>query len=181
MVIAIKFRNTNEIQEYYQAQLSKGNQSAFKNIKRADGKPFQIITDKILTAEADRLRKCIQKHLDDYYSSYTPKYYVRTYGLRDALTVQTAVQYSGSRKYIGLYFDESKSWGRSVVTGSMNGWKPYLMNFGWKDTGHATAHFQGYRGYGFIEKGIKDWKSNLQHPIDIEFGDSSLDFLSRIL
>ena len=183
-MVKFKFRNINEIQKYYQDQINKGNQSAFKDIKDKNGKPLEIISDKILLDEAERLRKCVQQHIDDYYSSYEPEYYIRTarpYGLRDAFTAQTSVQYDGNKKYIGLYFDDSKSWGKSLVTGELNGYKPYLINFGFKDTSYINPHFHGYRGYRFIEKGILDWKRDLKYHIDIEFSDSSLEFLNRIL
>ena len=177
----MKFRNSDDILKYYQEQLSKGNNSAFKDIKSQDGQSFSIITNETLTAEANRLKNCIQKHIEDYYNSYTPNYYIRTNGLKNALTVQASVQSNGNKRYIGLYFDESKSWGKSLITEEWNGWKPYLINTGWKDTSRIEPYFQGYRGYGFIEKGIRDWKQNLKYSIDIEFSDSSLDFLNRIL
>ena len=185
-MVRIKFRNTAEIQKYYQEQILKGNQSAFKNIKSKDGKSSAIISDEVLITEADRLRRCIQKYIDEFYKQpyYTGRPQLREYRLQKALKVNADVKYDGNKKYIGLYFDDSKSWGESVVTGELTGYKPYLINFGWQVIKNVwfknIYRFGYYEGFHFIEKGIEEWKSDLKYHIDIEFSDSSLEFLSRI-
>ena len=140
----------------------------FENTKSKNGQSPLFVTDEILIAEAKRLQECIQSSIDEYYSWYEPVQYKRTYGLKNALQVQTAVQNDGSNKYIGLYFDDSKSWGQSVVTGSWDGYKPWLMNDGWKNREYNLPDFFGFEGFHFIEKGIADWKDGLKYPIDVK-------------
>ena len=164
-----------------------GNAAAFKNIKTKDGRALTIISDDILIAEANRLRECIQKYINEFYKQpyYTGRPQLREYGLHKALTVQTAVQYDGGKKYIGLYFDDSKSWGESVVTGELTGYKPYLINSGWRVVKNVwfknIYRFGYYEGFHFIEKGIEEWQNDLKYHIDIEFSGSSLEFLNKIL
>lgn len=146
--------------EHFQKKLNTGDKSTLDLLK-TKGASFAEITDKTLLYEAERLRQCVQFWIDKYYFTHTPKYYERTYGLRESLKAETKVQYEGVKSYIGLYFDDSESWGKSVVTGEWNGYKPWLINDGWKEMGRSKAHFLGYKGYDFIEKGIRDWESTL--------------------
>jgi hypothetical protein len=164
----MKFSSLDALRRYYQKQLDNRNFSAFKDIKSLDGKSFSVISDDVLIGEAEELRVCVQKRIDEYYSSYTPKRYRRTYGLKNALRAETTVREENGVRYIGLYFLDSKSWGKSVFTGEWTGWKPGLISDGWeikKDiywgkTNIRFIHrFGYYEGSKFIEKGIEDWKN----------------------
>lgn len=165
----IQFKSINEIQNYYQKALSSGKQSVLKDIKDKNGKSLDEVTDALLIEAGEYLRKCIQKYLSEYYDFFhTPKYYTRTYGLKNALTVETQVHNDGGNKYIGLYFQEDKSVGQSVVNGGRNYWKPALINDGWKDKSYSTPHFDGFSGYSFIEKGMEEFRKNQKYKnIDI--------------
>jgi len=171
----MKFKGIEDIRKYYQNHMAKGNTAVFKDFKN-----YTPVTDTVLISAANDLRECIQRRIDEYYLSYEPKVYNRTYGLKNALRAETAVRTENGRKVIGLYFQDHKSWGRSVFTGELNGYKPWLINDGWKvkktiyigdrkiqrnpNGGIPYIHrFGYYEGYDFIGKGIADWRKKPRH------------------
>jgi hypothetical protein len=172
-----RFRNVEEIRQYYQNALSGKNSKAIQDILPNATGDVQIITDAILIKEAESLRECIQARLDEYYGSYTPKFYVRSRdrgerGLDDALRAQTVVRNDNGRRSIGLYFDENASWGTSVFDGSKDFFKPWGIDAGWRvgsDKWFSNInHFGYYEGADFIQNGIDDWLQKTKYKnIDV--------------
>jgi hypothetical protein len=170
----MKFRGVGDIQKYYQSKLNNGNKNVLNEIKTKNGQSFEVVTDTMLITEAERLRKCIQTRIEEYYSTYPESVYpemARTNGLRNALKVEKSVRNDGDKKYVGLYFEDSESWGRSFVTHEWNGFKPYLINEGW--TVRQPVLFKNTRaghqdGFHFIEKGIEDWRKDLKNPVEVK-------------
>lgn len=125
-----------------------------------------------LQSEAERLRTCIQKRLEEYLDSYNPIVYERTGGLRDSLQVDDFlnIRVVGNSLEIDLFFDDGaihksgdgiKGWdgnGEDVNTA-------FLLNYGYevkKDVWFKDKENFGYRkGGDFVKKGIEDFnKSN---------------------
>ena len=175
----MRFRNLDEIQQHFNNQLAVGNKSVLKNV-RTRGKPLDTVLDETLKAAAEELREHIQYYINLYYLSYRPAYYVRTFDLQNALKVETQVHNDGGKRYIGLYFEEDKSWGESVFGGNM-GYKPYLISKGWAvkvDAPFSQIEHWGFQSaYDFIEAGIIAWKTLGRYPnIEIERNERQLAF-----
>ena len=168
-MISIQFRSMKEIQDYYQKQVRSGNSNVLNNLKTKNGKTYGQATDQMLKDEAKRLYDCIQRYIDDHYDSFEPRYYERTEGLKNALQVEAKVSTGADgKKYIGLYFDDSLSWGKSWVDGEWSGYKPELMNSGFKNKTSANPTFAGFYGLHFIEKGVAEWQATLDTPVDVK-------------
>lgn len=116
-----------------------------------------------LRIESRRLLKCIQDEIDNYYDSYSPKFYrPRTYRFQQALYAEDFIEINiiKSTLNINLKFNESLSYhdsfsGRDVYV-------PLLINDGWSWDGWEDAqddHFHKYSGFHFLEKGIEKFNS----------------------
>lgn len=154
------FSNMSDLAKYLGT--SEGQKSIImsKNIKS------------ILTAEATRLKDCIQKRLDEYYNSYSPTVYNRTDMLKKALRLDDNVQVSvdGNSIQVTIFFDESSVTGTSLWSDTAVN-KADLINYGWKvqkDVWFKDIEHFGYQhGFMFIEKGIADYNHSNKYGLKI--------------
>ena len=111
----------------------------FNKLKMGNGKTLS----KILYEEAQRLRDCIQKRIDDYRESYAPKIFINLFFENDKV-----IRESG----FGIWKNESQADEVNVA---------YLLNYGYevkKDVWFKNIENFGYReGYNFVENGIDDF------------------------
>ena len=107
-----------------------------------------------LKQAADLLEESIQIYIDDFYLSYFPSTYVRTYNFENSLRI-TPVTSNGIISSIAVYFDEDLATHPSLWGGE-DGYLPFLLNDGWqwKDDTTKIYRLSNYDGFHFLEKGI---------------------------
>lgn len=143
-------------------------------MKLANGKTLS----KTLYDEAQRLRDCIQKRIEEYRDEYSPVLYRRTDRFLEALQVEDIanIYVKGNSICIDLFFDNDKVMRKSGFgvwdsdsTDEVN--IAYLLNYGYevkKDVWFKELHDFGYReGYHFVEDGISDFLQTTDLPIKI--------------
>jgi hypothetical protein len=140
-------------------------------VKMSNGKTLgQNLQD-----EAERLRTCIQKRLEEYLDSHLPIEYDRTGGLRNSLQVDDFlnVRVVGNGLEIDLFFDDGAIHpsGDGIRTTVGTEWQgngeevntAFLLNYGYevkKDVWFKNIKNFGYReGAGFVEDGIADFNA----------------------
>lgn len=127
---------------------------------------------KILKKEVLRLKNCIQNRIDEYYSSYSPTTYDRTNKFKNSLMVEDFIDFNvvNNRIKIKLYFNPDLAWHESLFSDE-GGYVPQLINSGWSWDKIITPndHFSNYKGFHYIEKGIKDFNRNNPYGIIVEF------------
>jgi len=125
----------------------------------------------ILKRQAERLKQCIIKRVNDYYSSYNPFVYDRTYGLQSSLEVDNDIEVSISGMTINVGFSGSDAYQPSLFGGG-DAYTPSLMNYGWqvkKDVWFKNIeHFGYYEGAHFLENGIADWQAGNTEGITVK-------------
>jgi len=116
----------------------------------------------VLERQAKRLKDCIQKRINDYYSSYSPSVYNRTYGMQNSMYLDDNVEVNAINGMltIDLHLDDDGAYGTSLFGGGTVD-KLGLMNYGWQTNGSFkdVYRFGNFDGAHFIEDGISDWKS----------------------
>lgn len=123
-----------------------------------------------LKKHAEILADCIMECLDEVYDSYTPKAYVRSYGLYHSLYIDNVVRVdvsaNGANLSIGLHFDD-EAIHKSFDGENMN--VAVLINEGWQTHGSfADVPMLGWRtGEHFIEKGIEKYKRKVSNPFKV--------------
>lgn len=114
-----------------------------------------------LKREARRLMKCIQDEIDNYYDSYSPKQYVRSFRFQEALYAEDFINVDVIKNtlFINLKFNEALSYHDSYSGKDM--YVPLLINDGWcwDNYNGEEDHFRRYDGYHFLEKGIEKFNS----------------------
>lgn len=154
--------------------------SQLKNIdvtklKFKNGKTY----GQVMVEEANRLRDCIQRRLDEYMHSYQPKMYKRTGALQNSLKVDDilSLKVTGKTMSLDIYFDDS---GYHQSGDGIQGWDgngetvntAYLLNYGYevdKDVWFKDIPYFGYRSAGhFIEDGIADFEASNPYGIKIK-------------
>lgn len=131
-----------------------------------------------LKREVDRLYDCIQKRIDEYYNSYTPIKYKRTYRFHDALYAENLVdiRIEGNQFKLSLRFHpdlaQHETW-----TPNGNGYVPCLINYGFRNYAlenylgleEPVEHLTYLEPQLFIENGILDWnrENSLGITIDV--------------
>ena len=127
------------------------------NKVKINGKPIKTI----LKEETDRLYRCIQFYIDEYYTTYKPKVYDRTYRFQGAMYVENFldIKIIGNTIQLQIKFNDDLAMHDSIYDNGV-GYVPVLINDGWcwKGWGNKPEdHFHKYSGYHFIEKGIADF------------------------
>lgn len=126
----------------------------------------------LLMSEANRLKNCIQKRLDEYYNSYQPNRYERTDALKKALRVDdnVKVSFNNTMFSVKINFDEASVEADSLFSDTTYN-KAALINYGWqvkKDVWFKDIeHFGWQRGFHFIEKGIDDFNQTNPYGIKV--------------
>lgn len=111
---------------------------------------------KALKEAADLLSKILQRKVQDYYDSYKPVEYQRTYQFLNSIRI-SPVKHDGDKLHIEVYFDKNMATHPSIFGGE-SGFVPILLNEGWtwnKKTGPYRLAF--YEGFHFIEKAIEEF------------------------
>lgn len=151
-----------------------------KTIQSFLSSPKSNPAKQFLLKEAENLRKCIQTEINNYYYSYNPSFYKRTYGLKTALNDGKPIHFNSSNMIkidvnamtlsIELKFNENRSYGKSMFKGE-KGYKPLLINSGWsvkKNVWFKSTYRLGfYEGYDFIKKGIDKYKKDAPSNINV--------------
>lgn len=161
--------------------------SQLKNIdvtklKFKNGKTY----GQVMAEEANRLRDCIQRRLDEYMRTHPYRYggvraatYERTGALQNSLKVDDilSLKVTGKTMSLDIYFDDS---GYHQSGDGIQGWNgngetvntAYLLNYGYevdKDVWFKDIPYFGYRPAGhFIEDGIADFEANNPYGIKIK-------------
>lgn len=106
-----------------------------------------------LEEAANLLKSLLQQKLQDYYDSYEPLVYERTYALLNSLRVD-AVQQKGALLSIKVYFDDSAT--HPSLFGGEAGFTPTLINEGWSwSNGMNIYHLSHYEGFHFVERALE--------------------------
>ncbi len=151
------FRNLKDLEKYIIK--TQGNK-----IKLSNNKTIM----KIMQEEGNRLKDLIQKYIDEYYDSYTPTQYKRTYSFKNSLRIETVKQ-EGDILSVRIYFDESMAFYESLFGGE-DGYVPRLIDEGWtwKDTTAGAYRLSNYEGFGFVDKAISEYEKDNPYGFKIE-------------
>ena len=131
--------------------------------------------EQILKQELNRFRDILQKHIDRYYSSYTPAVYDRgSHGgnLKQSLTVDDICELSSQNRLITcrILVNEKAIHG-SVLDGSESN-AFWLINDGWqvkKDVWFKDIdRFGHYGGAHFVEDAVEEFEGTNRYGIEIE-------------
>lgn len=146
---------------------------AAKQIKTRSGESYE----EALKREVDRLYDCIQNRIDEYYDSYEPKIYERTYRFWSALYAEDLVDVRavGTQIQLSLRFHpdlaQHETW-----TSNGNGYVPVLLNYGFENNAlkkymglkHPIEHLTYLKPQLFIENGILDWNKTNKLGLSID-------------
>ena len=123
---------------------------------------------KIMEQEGIRLMNIVQKYIDEYYDSYKPTVYERTYAFKNSLRIEPVTQ-KGNILSVKIYFDDDSANHPSIFGGS-DGYVPLLINDGWswKNTQIAPYRLSHYEGFNFIEKAIEEYEKSNKYGFKIQ-------------
>jgi hypothetical protein len=103
------------------------------------------------------LHAILYEKVRDYYDSYTPKYYERTYNFLNSIRTTPIIR-EGNQYTFTVYFDEDMGTHPSIMGGE-DGYVPILLEEGWQWKNDTTNkhHFSYYEGFNFVEKAIDEF------------------------
>lgn len=146
-------------------------------VKMNNGEALQ----KQLSREVRRLYYCIQRRIDDYYDSYNPQIYHRTYRFQGAMYAEDLVniRVEGNQIKLSVRFHPSLAY-HDTFTSKGNGYVPMLLNYGFNNTKlqnylgakEPIDHLTYLKPQLFIENGILDW--NRQNKLSITIDVTSI-------
>lgn len=146
----------------------------FKNLRDVEkhfNKMREKELEKIIESEAIKLKDFIQKEILNYYKSYQPSVYIRTYKFAKSIRVEKAKR-AGDEIYVRIYFDQSLANHASLVRGSKGetGFVPNLINTGWQwHNGQDTPYrFARYGGSDFINNAVKKYMATNKKGFNIQ-------------
>lgn len=120
--------------------------------------------------EAKRFLKILQEEIDEWYRSYSPKVYSRTYGMRNSIYAEDLVDIDSSGTQLTIrvkYTDEAiheSLWGGSEVDTLLLMNNGYQVKSGW----HKNIPYFGYREGGhFLEKAVERFNQDNYFGIEI--------------
>lgn len=170
-------------------------QIALKKVKMPDGKTLA----ETMASEARRLYDCIQYYIDEYYRSYEPKVYGRTYRYQGALYAEDVadVRVVGDTLRISVAFHSDLAMHPNLsevywdfgykegyrdehaipITRSHESFVPLLMERGWNAPlleymiGRRVHRLTYFEGIHAVEKGIKDFNRTNKLGIKINADD----------
>ena len=124
----------------------------------------------IATAEAMKLKKMIKENIENYYTSYEPKEYIRTYRLKEALVISRA-DWKDNVFTAVITFDIAKTTRDSIFKNGGRANSADLINRGWSwkkaPPGGHIEHFTRYGGFGFIEQAVSDYQAQSKYKANI--------------
>ena len=170
-------------------QLSK---IALKKVKMSNGETLA----ETMAHEARRLADCIQYYIDEWYNSYEPSVYDRTYRLQGALYAEDIadIRVVGNTLRIGVAFQEDLAFHESFESISYynkneerdiyyefnsphNTFVPLLFNNGWRAPrlariiGRNIYMLTYFHGAHFVENGIERFNKTNKLGIKIDADD----------
>lgn len=138
------------------------------NTKMANGKTVK----QNLEGAVDYLYECVDNHIREYYLSYKPKIYNRTFDFMDSLYAENFInaRVVGNRIELSVSFRDSMAFHRNLFD-THDSFVPVLINFGWSAPrlkaaiGHSVPRLTYYEGYHFLERAIQQF--NAQNPYGV--------------
>lgn len=164
---------------------------ALKKVKLSDGRRLDVA----MADEAERLYKCIQKYIDEYYASYEPRIYDRTYRYQSALYAERIadIRVVGDTLRIGVSFHNDLAMHPNLdevfgmdrhgneywipIKDHHESFVPLLMETGWNAPrlasmiGRQIPRLTYFEGIHAVEKGIADFNATNKFGIKIDAED----------
>lgn len=138
-------------------------------------KNTNLTYQQILQKETNRLKNILQRHLEDYYKSYSPIAYERgQYGgnLRKALSVEDICTLSSNGMTITMELKINENAIHNSIINKSKSNAFWLMNDGWrvkKNTRFKNIYrFGHYEGAHFVEHAIEEFDKNNKYGIKVE-------------
>lgn len=124
-----------------------------------------VTIEEAFISSAKQLKECIYERLSEYYYSYSPSNYSRSYSLLNSLEADNFVTVKGSTLIINVSFNDKANhpsgYGVWADYGSTNVNTAYLMNYGYtvnKPVWFKDIHHFGHKDPAhFIENGVRDF------------------------
>lgn len=127
-----------------------------------------------LQYEADRFLKILQEEINNWYDSYSPVVYKRSYDMRNSIYVEDLVQVSvsGDKMQIKINYDDrtfhQSLWDSASINSILLMNDGYKVSKGW----HKDIENFGYREGGqFLEKAVNRFNEENDFGIDIVIND----------
>ena len=127
-----------------------------------------------LQYEANRFLKILQEEIDNWYDSYSPVVYKRSYDMRNSIYVEDLVQVSvsGDKMQIKINYDDrafhQSLWDSASINSILLMNDGYKVSKGW----HKDIENFGYRDGGqFLEKAVNRFNEENDFGIDIVIND----------
>lgn len=120
--------------------------------------------------EAKRFLKILQEEIDEWYRSYSPVVYQRTYAMRDSLYAEDFVDIDSSGTQLTVKLKQTDEamhkslWGGGEVNALLLMNEGYQVKSGW----HKDIPYFGYHEGGhFLEKAVERFKQDNYFDIEI--------------
>lgn len=149
-----------------------------KNINPLDikYKNTNLTYRQILEKETRRLKNILQKHIEDYYESYSPRVYKRGQhggNLLDALSIDDicTVSANGMKLTMNININENAIH-TSIVDGESEANAFWLINDGWQVRENVwfkdIYRFGHYEGAHYVEDAVEEFESTSKYGIKVE-------------
>lgn len=126
---------------------------------------------KILKQEAERLEQYIKEEINNYYNSYEPKEYERTYNWLKSLRIDEPKPNSDGTVSMEIYFDQDLAYHPSVMGKDQPmGYVPWLLEVGWsieEKVGFSRPMFTSHPGSRYIAKAVQRFNENNPHGLKV--------------
>lgn len=133
-----------------------------------------------LEKAVDYLYDCVDNFIQEYYLSYEPKVYKRTFDFQDSLYAEDFihVRVNGNRIELSVSFRPSMAY-HSNLWGDHMSYVPMLISEGWHSKkledaiGHPVPRLTYYEGYHFVEKAVQMF--NRTNPYGVYISPDDID------
>lgn len=132
-----------------------------------------------LEGAVDYLYDCVDNFIQEYYLSYDPERYIRTFDFQDSLYAEDFIhaRVNGNRIELSISFRPSMAYHRNIFGDHMS-YVPLLINSGWHSKKleiemGVIPRFTVYEGYHFIEKAIQMF--NRTNPYGVYISPDDVD------
>ena len=134
-----------------------------------------------LEKAVDNLYDCVDNFIQEYYLSYTPRMYQRTYDFQDSLYAEDFIhaRVNGNRIELSVSFRPSMAYHKNLFGDHMS-YVPLLINSGWHSKkledrigGKEIPRFTRYEGYHFLEKAVQMF--NRTNPYGVYISPNDID------
>lgn len=130
-----------------------------------------------LERAVDYLYDCVDNFIQEYYLSYTPKIYQRTYDFQDSLYAEDFIhaRVNGNRIELSVSFRPSMAYHRNLYD-DHDSYVPLLINSGWKaekleNKFGVIPRFTRYEGFHFVEKAVSMFNRTNPYGVYISLDD----------